>query len=150
MKVGTLNLEGDRQGDLTVHGGVDKAVYAYASEHYRFWVEKYPNMELPWGTFGENLTTEGLLEDKVHVGDRFGVGSAEFAVTQPRFPCYKLGLRFGTQAILKTFLDSERSGYYLKVLREGKVKAGDLIRTVEVNENSPTITSMVQMVKRSG
>jgi len=150
VKVGTLNLEGDRQADLTVHGGVDKAVYAYASEHYRFWVEKYPNMELPWGTFGENLTTEGLLEDKVHVGDRFGVGSAEFAVTQPRFPCYKLGLRFGTQAILKTFLDSERSGYYLKVLREGKVKAGDLIRTVEVNENSPTITSMVQMVKRSG
>jgi len=150
VKVRRLNLEGDRQADLTVHGGVDKAVYAYASEHYPFWVEKYPDMEMPWGTFGENLTTEGLLESEVHVGDRLGVGSAEFAATQPRFPCYKLGLRFGTQAILKTFLDSERSGYYLKVLREGTVKAGDLIRTVEVNENSPTITSMVQMVKRSG
>ena len=150
VKVGELNLEGDRQADLTVHGGVDKAVYAYASEHYPFWVEKYPNMEIPWGSFGENFTTEGLLESEVHVGDRLGVGSAEFAVTQPRFPCYKLGLRFGTQAILKTFLDSERSGYYLKVLREGKVKAGDPIKTIEVNENSPTITSMVQMVKRSG
>src|SRR3989441_8025163 len=145
-----MNLEGDRQADLTVHGGLDKAIYAYASEHYPFWVEKYPDMEMPWGTFGENLTTEGLLESEVHVGDRLGVGSAEFAVTQPRFPCYKLGLRFGTQAILKTFLDSERSGYYLKVLREGKVKAGDPIKTIEVNENSPSITSMVQMVKRSG
>ena len=150
VKVGKLNLEGDRQADLTVHGGIDKAVYAYPSEHYPFWVEKYPDMEIPWGSFGENLTPEGLLESEVHLGDRLGVGSAELEVTQPRFPCYKLGLRFGTQAILKTFLDSERSGYYLKVLREGKVKAGDSIRTIEVNENSPTITSMVQMVKRSG
>jgi len=150
VKVGKLNLEGDRQADLTVHGGIDKAVYAYASEHYPFWVEKYPDMEIPWGSFGENLTTEGLLESEVHLGDRLGVGSTELEVTQPRFPCYKLGLRFGTQAILKTFLDSERSGYYLKVLREGKVKAGDSIETIEVNDNSPTITSMVQMVKRSG
>jgi len=150
VKVGKLNLEGDRQADLTVHGGIDKAVYAYPSEHYPFWVEKYPDMEIPWGSFGENLTTEGLLESEVHLGDRLGVGSTELEVTQPRFPCYKLGLRFGTQAILKTFLDSERSGYYLKVLREGKVKAGDSIEAIEVNDNSPTITSMVQMVKRSG
>ena len=150
VKVGRLNLEGDRQADLTVHGGINKAVYAYPSEHYPYWAEKYPKMEMPWGPFGENFTTAGLLEDEVHIGDRFEVGSAEFAVTQPRFPCYKLGLRFGTQAILKTFLDSERSGYYLKVLREGKVRAGDAIRTVEVNETSPTITSMVRMVKKSG
>ena len=149
VKVGRLNLEGDRQADLTVHGGVDKAVYAYPSEHYPYWVKEYPKMEMPWGSFGENFTTEGLLEAEVHVGDRFMMGSAEFAVTQPRFPCYKLGLRFGTQAILKTFLDSERSGYYLKVLREGNVKAGDAIRTVEVNENSLTIASMVRVVKRS-
>lgn len=150
VKVGRLNLAGDQQADLTVHGGVDKAVYSYPSEHYPYWVEKYPKMEITWGSFGENFTTEGLLEDEVHIGDRLLVGSAEFAVTQPRFPCYKLGLRFGTQAILKTFLDSEKSGYYLKVLREGKVKAGDTIRTVDVNENSPTITSMVRMVKKSG
>jgi len=150
VKFGRLNLEGDRQADLTVHGGVDKAVYADPSEHYPYWVAKYPNMEVPWGTFGENLTTEGLLESEAHVGDQLGVGSAEFAVTQPRFPCYKLGLRFGTQAILKTFLDFERSGYYLKVLREGKVKADDPIKTIQANENSLTITSMVPMVRRSG
>lgn len=149
VKVGRLNLEGDSQADLTVHGGVDKAVYAYPSEHYPYWAKEYPKMEMPWGSFGENFTTEGLLEAEVHVGDRFMMGSAEFAVTQPRFPCYKLGLRFGTQAILKTFLDSGRSGYYLKVLREGKVKAGDSIRTVEVSENSSTIASMVRKVKRS-
>jgi len=150
VKVGRLNLERDRQADLTVHGGMDKAVYVYPSEHYPFWAQKYPDMELPWGSFGENLTTEGLLEDEVHIGDRLVAGSAEFAVTQPRFPCYKLGLRFGTQAILKVFLDSERSGYYLRVLREGEVKAGDEIRTVETNENSPTINTMVRMVKKSG
>ena len=150
MKVGRLNLEGDRQADLTVHGGVDKAVYAYPSEHYPYWAEKYPKMKIPWGSFGENLTTEGLLEDEVHVGDRFGVGSAEFAVTQPRLPCYKLGLRFGTQAILKTFLHSERSGYYLKVLQEGKVKAGDTIRPIETNESSLTITTIIRIAKRSG
>lgn len=149
VKVGRLNLEGDHQADLTVHGGVDKAVYAYPSEHYPYWAKEYPKMEMPWGSFGENFTTEGLLEDEVHVGDRFVVGSAEFAVTQPRFPCYKLGLRFGTQAILKTFLDSERSGYYLRVLREGRVKAGDPIKIVEVNENGPNITSMVRSVKRN-
>jgi len=150
VRVGRLNLEGDRQADLKVHGGIDKAVYAYPSEHYPYWAEKYPDMEMPWGSFGENFTTEGLLEDEVHIGDRFLAGSAEVAVTQPRFPCYKLGLRFGTQAILKTFLDSEKSGYYLKVLREGKVKAGDAMKAIDVNENSPTITSMVRMVKKSG
>ena len=149
VKVGRLNLEGDHQADLTVHGGVDKAVYAYPSEHYPYWAMEYPKMEMPWGSFGENFTTEGLLEVEVHVGDRFAIGSAEFAVTQPRLPCYKLGLRFGTQAILKTFLDSEKSGYYLKVLREGTVEAGDLIKTIKVNENAPTITSMVRSVKRN-
>lgn len=106
-------------------------------------------MEMPWGSFGENFTTEGLLEDEVHVGDRFIAGSAEFGVTQPRFPCYKLGLKFGTQVILKAFLDSERSGYYLKVLRKGSVKAGDPIKMIEVNENAPNITSMVRSVKRN-
>lgn len=143
-------MEGDRQADLTVHGGIDKAVYAYPSEHYPYWAEKFPDMEMPWGSFGENFTTEGIIEDEVHVGDRIVAGSAEFAVTQPRFPCYKLGLRFGTQTILKTFLDSEKSGYYLKVLRTGTVKARETIRIIEVNENSPTITSMVRMVKKGG
>src|SRR5437867_11347146 len=101
-----LNLEGDRQTDLSVHGGEDKAVYVYHSEHYEYWRKKFPGRDIPWGAFGENLTTEGLLEDSVHIGDRFVIGSAEFAVTQPRFPCFKLGIRFGTNAIIRSFLDS--------------------------------------------
>ncbi|HSC71578.1 MAG TPA: MOSC domain-containing protein, partial [Candidatus Methylomirabilis sp.] len=91
----TLNLEGDRQADLTVHGGPSKAVYAYPSEHYQYWRKELPDMHLPWGMFGENFTTEGLLEGQVHVGDRFRIGSAELMVTEPRLPCYKLGVRFG-------------------------------------------------------
>jgi MOSC domain-containing protein YiiM len=145
-----LNLEGDRQADLTVHGGEDKAVYAYPSEHYGYWKEGYPEMDLPWGSFGENFTTEGLLEDEVHVGDRFVIGSAEFAATQPRFPCFKLGIKFGTNTMIKSFLDSERSGFYLRVLREGQVEAGDEIKVVKVNSHSETMTSIVRAVKRSG
>ena len=145
-----LNLEGDRQADLTVHGGEDKAVYAYPSEHYEYWKERYPGMDTPWGAFGENFTTEGLLEDDVHVGDRFIIGSAEFAATQPRFPCFKLGIKFETGTIIKSFLESERTGFYLRVLREGQVEAGDEIKVVKVNPESETITSIVRAVKRSG
>ena len=144
------NLEGDRQADLTVHGGLDKAVYVYPSEHYGYWAEKFPRMLMPWGTFGENLTTEGLLEKDVHIGDRFSIGSAEFAVTQPRFPCFKLGIRFATNTIIRLFLESERTGFYLKVVREGKIEAGNEIKLVKGNPNSETITSIVRMVKKSG
>jgi len=94
VRVAKLNLEGDQQSDLTVHGGVDKAAYAYPSEHYPFWREQLPGMKLPWGVFGENFTTEGLLEETFHIGDRLRIGSAEFMVTQPRMPCFKLGIRF--------------------------------------------------------
>src|SRR5881396_493338 len=90
-----LNLDGDRQADLTVHGGLDKAIYAYPAEHYSFWREQFPEMKLPWGMFGENLTLTGLFEDTVHIGDQFQVGSAKLMVTQPRLPCYKLGIKFG-------------------------------------------------------
>jgi MOSC domain-containing protein YiiM len=145
-----LNLEGDRQADLTVHGGGDKAVYAYPSEHYEYWKERYPEMDLPWGAFGENFTTEGLLEGDVHVGDHFVIGSAEFAATQPRFPCFKLGIRFGTSTIIKSFLESERSGFYLRVLREGQVEAGDEIKVVKVNSHSETITSIFRAITRGG
>src|SRR5216110_2608915 len=93
VHVSTLNFDGDQQSDLTVHGGVDKAVYAYPSEHYGYWSRELPGMDLPWAVFGENLTIEGLLEGDVRIGDRFRVGSAEFAVTQPRMPCYRLGIR---------------------------------------------------------
>ena len=101
VRVALLNLDGDQQSDLSVHGGKDKAVYAYPSEHYPFWRQQLPGMNLPWGAFGENFTTEGLLEEAVHIGDRFRVGSAEFVVTQPRMPCYKLGIRFNRTDIVK-------------------------------------------------
>jgi MOSC domain-containing protein YiiM len=145
-----LNLEGDEQADLTVHGGEEKAVYAYPSEHYEHWKKGFPAMTMAWGTFGENFTTSGLLEETAHVGDRFGIGSAEFEVTQPRFPCFKLGMRFGTNAIIKSFLDSEKSGFYLRVIKEGRVQAGDVIDRIRIRKDSETITSIVREVKRSG
>jgi MOSC domain-containing protein YiiM len=128
-----LNLDGDRQADLEVHGGPAKAVYAYPLEHYAFWQEELGE-ELPFGAFGENLTVRGLpLEDEVAVGDRFRVGTAELVVTQPRMPCYKLGLRFGRADIVKRFLASGRTGYYLAVATEGDVGAGDEIETLALH-----------------
>src|SRR5713101_10182659 len=123
-----LNLEGDKQADLSVHGGRDKTVYAYPSEHYPFWRRELPGVDLPWGMFGENFTTEGVLEEAVHIGDRLQVGSAEFVVTQPRMPCYKLAIRFGRPDIVKRFLRSGLTGFYLAVLQEGEVTAGDSIK----------------------
>lgn len=131
VRLRTLNLDGDRQADLSVHGGPEKAVYAYPSEHYIFWKRELPDMDLPWGMFGENFTTEGMLETETNVGDRFRIGSAEVMVTQPRMPCYKLGIRFGRTDIIKRFLVSERSGFYLSVLKEGEVGAGDEFELIE-------------------
>jgi MOSC domain-containing protein YiiM len=127
VRVAMLNLDGDRQSDLTVHGGPDKAVYLYPSEHYEYWRAELPGAELPWGVFGENFTTEGLLEPDVRIGDQFRIGSAAFMVTQPRMPCFKLGIRFGDDHMVKRFLRSGRTGFYVKVLREGEVGAGDSI-----------------------
>ena len=126
-----LNLDGDRQADLSVHGGVSKAVYGYPSEHYEFWKRELPEMALPYGMFGENFTTEGLFEDTVHVGDRFRVGEAEIMATEPRLPCYKLGLKFGRTDILRRFLASRRTGFYFSVLKEGVVQGGDSIEQIE-------------------
>jgi len=125
-----LNLDGDRQADLTVHGGVSKAVYAYPSEHYAYWRTELPGVDLPWGMFGENFTTEGLLEDSVYIGDRFGIGDAEVMVTEPRMPCYKLGLKFGDPGIIKRFLASRRTGFYFAVVREGMVGPGDSFQLI--------------------
>ena len=130
VAVRALNLDGDRQADLTVHGGREKAVYAYPAEHYAYWRAALPGVALEHGAFGENLTTEGLLEDDVQVGDRFRVGSAELVVTQPRLPCYKLAARFQRADIVKRFLASRRTGFYLAVAREGEVAAGDAIERV--------------------
>jgi MOSC domain-containing protein YiiM len=124
------NLDGDRQADLTVHGGAHKAIYVYPSEHYTFWRGELPEMDLPWGMFGENFTTEGLLEADVHIGDHLRIGAAEVMVTEPRLPCYKLGLKFGRSDMVKRFLASRRTGFYLAIVEPGLVTAGDDIKVV--------------------
>ena len=141
----TLNLDGDRQADLSVHGGPLKAVYVYPSEHYLFWKHELPEMELPWGMFGENLTTTGLLESETHIGDRFRFGSAEVKVTQPRMPCYKLAIRFERNDIIKRFLASERTGFYLSVLKEGEVGVGDEFELVERNTSDVRVVDVVRL-----
>jgi MOSC domain-containing protein YiiM len=145
VRVAKLNLEGDRQSDLSVHGGLEKAVYAYPGEHYAFWREQLPGMDLPWGAFGENLTTEGLLESSVCIGDRFRVGTAELVVTQPRMPCFKLAIRFGRTDIVKRFLGSGRSGFYLAVLQDGEVSAGQSFELTNRNEPAVTLADIVNL-----
>lgn len=139
VTVRTLNLDGDRQSDLTVHGGVHKAVYGYPSEHYPFWRSEFPELALPWGALGENLTTEGLLETEVRIGDRFRIGSVELRVTQPRMPCYKFGIRFGREEALKRMLETGFSGFYFAVEREGELGAGDPIELLSRNDASMTV-----------
>jgi MOSC domain-containing protein YiiM len=141
----TLNLEGDRQADLSVHGGPEKAVYVYPSEHYEFWKRELPDMDLPWGMFGENFTTTGLFETEINIGDRFRAGTAEVMVTQPRMPCYKLGIRFGRADIIKRFLISERSGFYLSVLKEGEVGAGDAFELLEKNTSAVRVVDVTRL-----
>jgi MOSC domain-containing protein YiiM len=145
VRVGKLNLEGDQQSDLRVHGGVDKAIYAYPSEHYAYWRRELPEMELLWGAFGENLTTQGLREADVHIGDRLRIGSAELLVTQPRMPCFKLGIRFGRADIVKRFLASARTGFYLAVLAEGEIAAGDPIDWQSEREHGVTVSDIVAL-----
>jgi MOSC domain-containing protein YiiM len=143
-----LNLDGDRQADLTVHGGPAKAVYAYPSEHYPFWRGELPGVELPWGMFGENFTTEGMSETSVHIGDRFRAGTAELQVTQPRMPCYKLGIKFGRADMLKRFLASGLTGFYFSVTREGEVGAGDPVELIERDPRGVTIADVVRLYVR--
>ena len=142
VHVRRLNLEGDQQSDLSVHGGPEKAVYVYPSEHYEYWGGEFPGMDLRWGAFGENFTTEGLLEEGVKIGDRLRVGSAEFLVTQPRMPCYKLGIRFGRDDMVKRFLRSGRTGFYLAVLREGEVASGDSIEFIARDDHDVTVADI--------
>jgi len=141
----TLNLDGDRQADLSVHGGVAKAVYCYPVEHYDYWQRVLPGQALPMGVFGENFTTAGLLEDAVHVGDQFSVGSARVIVTQPRLPCYKLGVRFRSDLMIKRFLESARPGFYVGVSIEGAVRAGDEIRAMSQDSNRVTISEITRL-----
>ena len=133
------NLDGDRQADLTVHGGWDKAVYVYPSEHYAYWRQQLPGIDLPYGSFGENFTTEGLIEDSVHLGDRFRIGGAVVEVTQPRMPCYKLGIRFKRADMPKRFHTSGRCGFYLAVLQAGEVGAGDSFERIRRNDGEVSV-----------
>ncbi len=144
----SLNLDGDRQADLSVHGGKDKAVYAYPFEHYDYWRRKLPDMDLPWGMFGENFTTVGLLEDEVNIGDRFQIGSAEVMVTQPRMPCYKLLIKFGRADIVKQFLDSRLTGFYFSVLQEGQVGNGDILSLISRDSNNVTVADITRLYAR--
>jgi MOSC domain-containing protein YiiM len=141
----TLNLDGDRQSDLSVHGGPQKAVYLYPSEHYEFWKRELPDMDLPWGMFGENFTSENILETETNIGDKFRIGLAEVMVTQPRMPCYKLGIRFGRADIIKRFLVSERTGFYFSVLKEGEVGAGDQIELLEKNASGVRVVDVTRL-----
>ena len=144
----TLNLEGDRQADLSVHGGPSKAVYVYPAEHYDYWKRELPGMKLPWGMFGENFTSVGLFESEVNIGDRFSVGSAVVMVTEPRMPCYKLGIKFGRSDMVKKFLASERTGFYFAVLQEGEVGAGDPIELIEKTDHGVRVSDITRLYTR--
>jgi MOSC domain-containing protein YiiM len=147
-----LNLDGDGQADLTVHGGEYKAVYCYPLEHYEYWKRELPGRELPMGVFGENFTVVGASEESVHLGDRFSIGSAEVVVTQPRLPCYKLGIRFESDDMVRRFLASGRTGFYLAVTREGEVGAGDEMKVLSRDPNGVSISEIVRLytMKRFG
>jgi MOSC domain-containing protein YiiM len=141
----TLNLEGDQQADLTVHGGVNKAVYAYPSEHYGYWRTELPGVDLRWGMFGENFTTEGLLEEATYIGDRFGIGETEVMVTEPRMPCYKLGIKFGRPDIIKRFLASRRTGFYFAVVREGMVGTSYAIKLIGQEQQDISVADITRL-----
>lgn len=144
VAVKRLNLAGDGQADLSVHGGPEKAVYLYSAEHYVFWREQLGS-ELEWGAFGENLTVTGLDETNLHIGDRIGVGTTELIVTQPRMPCFKLGIRFNRADMVRRFLDSRRTGFYCSVAQEGSVAAGDPIRILARDERAVPVAEITRL-----
>jgi len=131
VNVNQLGIESDTQSDLSVHGGKYKAVYAYPSENYVYWERELPHFSFQWGTFGENLTTLGLTETEVCLGDRYKIGTVELKVVQPRFPCMKIGVRFEDPFMVKRFLDSRLSGFYFQIVKEGTFEEGDSIELLE-------------------
>ena len=145
VKLHTFNLDGDAQADLTVHGGVHKAAYAYPVEHYALWEQELADVKLTPGQFGENFTTRGLLENAVNIGDILRIGSTVIQVTEPRVPCYKLGLRFGRPDMVKRFMNSGRSGFYVSVLEEGTVEAGDTFEFVERDRNRIRVADITRL-----
>jgi MOSC domain-containing protein YiiM len=147
VMISKLNLAGDKQADLTVHGGSEKAVYAYPAEHYEYWRQELPDVSFPWGKFGENLTTEGLQEDALCIGDRLRIGAAILMVTQPRMPCYKLALRFERDDMIKRFLTSGRSGFYFSVIEPGEVSAGSKVEVLSRDPNRVTVADIGRLYR---
>ena len=141
-----LNLDGDGQGDLSVHGGIDKAVYVYSIAHYDYWKRELGQDDLTYGQFGENFTVEGMLEDTVHIGDIFRVGNARVEISQPRVPCFKLGIKMGDAKFVKRFLASERVGFYVRVLETSEVGAGDEIKRIEIGAGQMTVKEIVHLL----
>ncbi len=150
VRVTRLNIEGDGQADLSVHGGPNKAVYAYPSEHYAYWQREIPDIEMPWGMFGENLTLNGLLEDDAHIGDRFRMGTAVLMVTQPRLPCYKLGIRFGREDMPDRFLESGRTGFYFAVVNEGELGESDAVQPIHRDANRVSVSDLLRLCYGDG
>jgi len=145
VAVGRLNIDGDRQSDLRVHGGPDKAIYGYPSEHYPYWRNEFPDLQIPYGMFGENLTTSGMLEESVFVGSRYRFGTAELIVTQPRMPCYKLAMKFGRDDIIKRFLESRFSGFYFSVSKEGEAEAGNEIELLSSDPEKVSVSDITEL-----
>lgn len=145
VKIRDHNLDGDRQADLTVHGGADKAVYAYPAEHYEYWQRQLPDITFSWGQFGENLTTAGLLEDALYIGDCLRIGSAILMVTQPRMLCFKLALRFGRDDMINRFLVSGKSGFYFSVIKPGEVEAGSQLEILSRDPDAVTVADISRL-----
>lgn len=150
LRVERLNIEGDRQVDTRVHGGLDKAVYAYPFEHYATWQAELGRDDFAYGQFGENLTTEGLLEDAVHIGDRFRIGELVLEVSQPRIPCFKLAMKMGIKDFPVTFIKSQRSGFYLRVIEEGEIGAGDAIERVSEDPEGVSVQYIYNLFFNDG
>ncbi len=139
VKVRTLNIDGDEQADLEVHGGTDKAVYAYGLDAYPWWRKALKKDHLPPGSFGENLTFSRLVEREFNLGDIYTLGSCRLQVCQPRFPCSRLGIKFGDMGIIKTFLESGRPGIYFRVVGEGELRAGDTLALAEADPEKVSV-----------
>ncbi|OLS27699.1 MAG: hypothetical protein HeimC2_10590 [Candidatus Heimdallarchaeota archaeon LC_2] len=150
VSVRGVNITGDDQADRSVHGGVNKAIYSYPTEHYPFWKKHFLEKELPYGMFGENLSTQGLLETETHVGDRIKIGTTELIAVQPRMPCYKLGIRFETQNIIKKFYQSNFSGIYFKIAKEGEIQVGDTITIIEKDPLRVSIKDIFDIIRGQG
>ena len=150
LEVKGVNIVGDDQADRTVHGGLNKAIYSYPSEHYPYWKELYPEKDVPFGMFGENLTTVGMVEKEVNIGDTFQIGSVELIAVQPRTPCYKLGIKFADPLVLKSFIKAPYCGIYFKIKKEGSLKAGDNITLIHKDANNITVEDIYNLLRGQG